>query len=167
MRALRISVAASAVALVVTLFGILPMVAGAQTPAPADHPRWLAWLSGFLQNPLLLVVVGLASARVPKIRTVVSNKAIPYLQTVIAGAGVLVQFAANIVGPSPAHAMAGPLALEVAAPHVLIGFNFFGTAAGGLFGGVAAAAWQAAQAHIFYRLYMHKPLGPDPPNSRT
>jgi hypothetical protein len=119
-------------------------------------------VTGVLQNPLFLAVLGIVFARAPKVRVFIANSIIPYIQTAIAFLPTLL---GSLSGATvPANAWAGPLALDHY-PQLMIGFNFFGSA-GGLLGGLAGAAWQAAQSHLLYKLFLHKPLGRDPIDSK-
>jgi len=112
---------------------------------------------GLLNHPITLAVIGFILARFPGVRTVVANRYIPFLQTAVA-------WLAMVFAPGPAHAAAGPFALDGPVLGV-IGLNVFGLV-GPIFGGIGSAMWQAAQAHLLYRMFGHKLLGPDPNDSR-
>lgn len=87
---------------------------------------------GFLNNPLVLLAVGLIVKFVPGVRSVIANKLIPYLTTIIA-------WLSGLLGPAEAHAAAGPLAM----PLVVFGL-------GGPLAGLGAAIWQSAQAWVLH-----------------
>ena len=117
---------------------------------------------GILNHPIALAVIGFILARFPGVRTVVANRYIPFLQTAVA-------WLAMAFAPGPAQAAGGPFAIDGPVLGV-IGLNVFGLNVFGLvgpiFGGIGSAMWQAAQAHLLYRMFGHKILGPDPHDSR-
>lgn len=102
---------------------------------------------GFLNNPILLAVVGLVVKFVPGVRAVVANRLIPYITTVLA-------WLSGAIGPAEAHAAAGPIALSL---------PFFGLA--GPLGGLGAALWQSAQAYILHEWLLRGVLPKKPANS--
>lgn len=113
--------------------------------------------AGILNNPITLTILGFIMARFPRVRGVIANRLIPFIQTAIA-------WVASVVAPGPAAAAEGPLGLH--GPIVaIIGFNFFGLV-GPIFGGLGSALWQATQAHLLHRMFIRKLVGADPSDSR-
>jgi hypothetical protein len=113
---------------------------------------------GILNHPIALAVIGFILARFPGIRAVVANRYIPFLQTAVA-------WLAMAFAPGPAHAAGGPFALDGPLLGV-IGISGFLGLTGPFFAGLGSAIWQTTQAHLFYKLFGHKMLGPDPRDSR-
>jgi hypothetical protein len=94
---------------------------------------------GILNNPLVLMVVGLAVKFFPPLAKV-PNAVIPYLNALLA-------FFAQAVSPAAAHAAGGPLVGTIAA----FGFLSF-------LGPVGAAVWQAVQASLLNEFFLRHPL---------
>ena len=88
---------------------------------------------GIFNNPLVLAAIGFAIKFAPGVRGLISNRAIPFIN-------ILLAWLSTVVAPIAAHAAGGPLVVGGAV------LGFLGL--GGPLGGIGAAAWQAAQAWI-------------------
>lgn len=136
-----------AMALVLAVMSVWPV--GAQTDVLTPPAK----LPGIFYNPILLAVVGIIIQFVPKVRTLISNYAIPYITTFLA-------WLSGLFAPEASHAMGGPVAAMVAA------LPMFGL--GGLLGGLGAAVAQSVQGYLIQRMFAWpgRTLPPLPNDSR-
>jgi hypothetical protein len=105
-------------------------------------------LIGLLQNPLLLTGLGILVKFFPRIRTVIANRAIPYLNMAVAFVGALLALATGAVGAEVKPAMFASWYPE----HMTVAAAGFGGAFGGLFGCLKSAVWNAGFAYIINKL---------------
>lgn len=106
-------------------------------------------LLAILNNPMVLAGIGLVIKFVPGVRTLIANRLIPLILSVVA-------WLANIVGPAEAHAMGGPL-------HIMA-LPLFGL--GGILGGLGSAVWQAAQAWALNEMFLRHAAPKKPADSK-
>ena len=106
---------------------------------------------GIFNNPLVLMVLGVAMKRFPGLRTVVANRLIPTILAAVA-------WASSIVARVAAHAAAGPWSLDPP-PHAA---GLFGA----LVGGLGSAVIQAGKAWAMHEMFARHWLGPKPADSR-
>lgn len=97
---------------------------------------------GFLNNPIVLMLVGLAIQFVPGLRSFIKNDLIQYLTTALA-------WLSTLIAPQAAHAAAGPIGHFL--PVVAISFGLGGL--GSILGGLGAAMLQSAQAYLMRRMF--------------
>lgn len=104
---------------------------------------------GWLNNPIVLLAVGMIVRFVPGVRAVISNQLIPVLNIALA-------WFAAVIAPEVAHAAAGPVtaAVMAAADSAVVdraGFGF-----GSMFGGLGGAILSAAQAWILNEMLLRR-----------
>lgn len=109
---------------------------------------------GLLQNPLLLVGLGVLVKFFPGIRTVIANRAIPYLNIGVAFLGALLALATGVVGTEIKPAMFASWYPE----HSEIMAAGFGGAFGGIFGSLKSAVWNAGCAYVLNKLALNQIL---------
>jgi hypothetical protein len=111
-------------------------------------------LIGLLQNPLMLTAVGLIVKYAPGARTMIANRAIPYLNMAVALLGALLALATGAVGAEVKPAMFASWYPE----HTTIVSAGFGGAFGGLFGCLKSAVWNAGSAYLIHKLALNQIL---------
>lgn len=94
--------------------------------------------AAILQNPLVLLVVGLLVKYFPPLAKI-PNAIIPYLNTLLA-------FLGQVLAPGTAHASGGPL---------VVAFSLGG--AFSFLGPVAGAVWQSVQASLLHEFFVRHP----------
>lgn len=107
---------------------------------------------GLLQNPAALFVVGLIVKYFPVIRTVIVNRAIPYLNMGLALGGAVLALVTGAVGAEIKPAVFASWYPE----HSTIMVAGFGGVFGGLLGAVKAALWNAGSAYIMNKLLINQ-----------
>jgi hypothetical protein len=107
---------------------------------------------GLLQNPLVLVGLGVVVKFAPGVRTTISNRIIPYINMGVALLGALLALGTSVVGSEVKPALFASWYPE----HMTVMAAGFGGAFGGLFGAVKSALWNAGQAYIIHKLTMNQ-----------
>jgi hypothetical protein len=113
----------------------------------------MEFLIGLLQNPLLLTGLGVLVKFFPGIRTVIANRAIPYMNMAVALAGALLALATAAVGTE-----VKPAVFASWYPEPLFVTAGLGGAFGGLFGCVKSAVWNAGCAYVLNKLALNQIL---------
>lgn len=109
-------------------------------------------LGNILNNPIVLLAVGLIVKFVPGVRTVISNRLIPVLLTVIAWLGQII--GAPQVNPQPVS-----MDIEGLGGYTVGGIGF------GFLGDLAGALWQTAQAWFLNEAFVRHFAGNKPKDS--
>lgn len=118
-------------------------------------------LIGLMQNPVVLLGVGMLVKYFPKVRELIANKAIPYINVALAFLGALLALATGAVGEVIKPAMFASWSPEQAT----IVAAGFGGAFGGLFVALKAAIWNAGAAYIMNKLLVNQ-VASNPPDSK-
>jgi hypothetical protein len=109
---------------------------------------------GLLNNPVVLNILGIVMKFVPGVRTVIANRLIPVILSIVAWIG-------SVVSPTAAVAFGGPF---VSDPTPVLGAGFFGL--GGVLGGLGSAVWQASQAFLLNEMFTRHFMPPKPKDSK-
>jgi hypothetical protein len=109
---------------------------------------------GLLQNPLVLVGLGVLVKFFPGLRTVIYNRAIPYINVGVALLGALLALASGVVAEEIKPALFASWYPE----HSTIVVAGFGGVFGGLFGALKAALWNAGSAYVLNKLALNQIL---------
>jgi hypothetical protein len=107
---------------------------------------------GLLQNPLLLVGLGVVVKFFPGVRTVIANRAIPYINIGVALLGALLALATGVVGAEIKPAMFASWYPE----HSTVVAAGFGGVFGGLFGALKSSLWNAGSAYVMNKLLINQ-----------
>lgn len=118
-------------------------------------------LIGLIQNPAVLFGLGMLVKYFPGIRTVIANKAIPYINVGLAFLGAALALATGVVGEEIKPAVFASWYPE----HTQIVVAGFGGAFGGLFGCLKSAVWNAGFAYITNKLLVNQ-LAATPADSK-
>jgi len=116
---------------------------------------------GILQNPVVLMLAGVAVKYLPKVREVVANRAITYINVGLAFLGAVLALLTGAVGSEIAPAVFASWYPE----HTTIVTAGFGGAFGGLLGCFKSALWNAGSAYIMNKLLINQ-ISITPPDSK-
>jgi hypothetical protein len=111
----------------------------------------------FMQNPAVLFGLGVLIKYVPKVRTFIANRAIPYVNIGVALLGGLLQMLTTVVPPDAVPSTFTAAAHQFNSGIVFSGFfSFLGNEARGFWGVVGGSLGSAAQAYLLNRLLLHE-----------
>lgn len=110
------------------------------------------WLLGLMQNPALLFALGFVTKYFPGIRTLIANRAIPYVNVALAFLGALLTLLTGAVGDEIKPAVFASWYPE----HTVVAASSLASVFGGLFGCIKSAIFNAGMAYLANKLLVNQ-----------